>query len=184
MEHAVDFKPSLADHDGAQLLVGCGNGRKRLISVDGTLNDFDNLVTLDMNPACDPDYVWDLRHLPYPFKDSQFSEVHAYEVLEHIGAQGDYKTFFAQFDEFWRILKPDGLMFVTVPMWDSVWAWGDPGHTRVINVGTITFLSRKMYDNVGSSPMSDYRNDFVGDFQVLSIDESTDRFMFVLKALK
>jgi hypothetical protein len=110
--------------------------------------------------------------------------VHAYEVLEHIGAQGDYKTFFAQFDEFWRILKPDGLMFVTVPMWDSVWAWGDPGHTRVINVGTITFLSRKMYDNVGSSPMSDYRNDFVGDFQVLSIDESTDRFMFVLKALK
>ena len=68
-----------------------------------------NLVTLDIDPNCNPDIICDLNELPYPFKDNTFNEIHGYEVLEHCGTQGDYQYFFAQFTEFWRILKPEGM---------------------------------------------------------------------------
>ena len=121
-----------------QLLIGCGSRRVNL-----TGRVWEELVTLDINPAHDPDVLHDLTVLPLPFRDDEFDEIHAYEILEHTGQQGDYRFFFAQFQEFWRILKPDGLFIATVPHWQGLWAWGDPGHTRVINEGTLVFLCQE-----------------------------------------
>jgi predicted SAM-dependent methyltransferase len=168
-----------------ELLIGCGNRREKEM---GPLDqqDWCNLVTLDMNESCDPDVVWDLNDLPYPFDNNHFNEIHAYDVLEHTGKQGDYKFFFQQFTEFWRILKPDGLLLITIPHWNSIWAWGDPGHTRVLAPGCFHYLSQNQYARqLGITKMTDYRNIYKADFEVLKIQEVKDLQQNVyLRAIK
>ena len=164
-----------------ELLIGCGNSRKKMF------NDriWKNLVTLDFDPNCNPDFLHDLDNIPYPFYDCEFDEIHAYDVLEHCGTQGDWKFFFDQFCEFWRILKPDGMIFATVPAINSIWAWGDPGHTRIINQGTLVFLSQAEYESqVGITKMSDYRNYYDKDFSIEFQQNQGDSFVFALKAIK
>ena len=101
-----------------ELLIGCGSDHNRKIPY--LTDEWEGeLVTLDINQYHKPDVLWDLCQFPYPFEDNTFDEIHAYEVLEHIGQQGDYKMFFDQFSEFWRILKPNGVIVGSCPSWNS-----------------------------------------------------------------
>lgn len=118
-------------------------------------------------------------------EDDFYDEIHAYEVLEHCGDQGDYRMFFAQFSEFWRVLKPGGFFFGTCPSWSSPWAWGDPSHSRVLTSGTLAFLSQAEYKKqVGVTPMSDFRSCYKADFLPIVADDSDDTLLFVLQAVK
>jgi SAM-dependent methyltransferase len=121
-----------------------------------------------------------------PFDDNEFDEVHAYSVLEHCGTQGDFRFFFAQFEDFWRILKPNGLFIGIVPAWNGEWAWADPGHRRVITRESLIFLDQREYKQVGKTAMCDYRWCYKGDFRSIDMQFSSDgmNFMFVLQAKK
>jgi SAM-dependent methyltransferase len=170
-----------------ELLIGCGRRREKLMYNQNSfeLSQWQGLVTLDINLDHKPDVCHDLTSLPYPFDDNTFDEIHAYEVLEHTGAQGDYKFFFAQWSEFWRIMKPNGLFFATVPSRKSVWAWGDPSHTRVVQPESLSFLSQAAYErDVGSTPMSDFRYLYKADFDGVGLAENADTCRFVLRAIK
>ena len=169
-----------------ELLIGCGSSREKRIHcpVEGG-HLWSNLMTLDNNPDHKPDILWDLEKLPLPFPTDYFDEIHAYEVLEHTGQQGDWRFFFDQFTEFHRILKPDGLFMATVPHHLSMWAWGDPSHKRVIASGSLVFLSQEEYrKQVGKTPMSDFRFYYKADFAILHSQENPDTMFFILKALK
>lgn len=169
-----------------ELLIGCGNklGKRLKLSQEGD-NDWSNLTTLDHDRDCNPNVIWDLNECPYPFPDNEFDEVHAYEVLEHLGRQGDYKSFFAQFSEIWRILKPGGYLLATVPSPSSEWVWGDPGHTRKISPGSLVFLSQRQYrEQIGYTPMTDYRSVYKADFDLHSCGEISETFWFILRAEK
>jgi SAM-dependent methyltransferase len=168
----------------SELLIGCGNDRRKKVSFADSPTEWTELTTLDVDPSCHPDVRHDLNKLPYPFLPNTFDEIHAYEVLEHCGRQGDYRFFFAQFDEFWRILKPGGYFIGSAPMWDSMWAWGDPGHTRIITKGSLVFLNQKEYEQVGTTAMTDYRRIYKGNFETCGIVEENDNFGFVLRAIK
>jgi SAM-dependent methyltransferase len=129
--------------------------------------------------------VHDLNILPLPFPDNEFHLITASQVLEHCGRQGDWKFFFDQFTEFWRILKPHGHLSASVPHWKSQWAWGDPSHTRVITPGTLLFLSQREYDKqVGVTTMSDFRFCYHADFEIHFQSEDENHFHFDLIALK
>lgn len=167
-----------------ELLIGCGNNRVKKVNGSWTAPNWENLTTLDIDPTTKPDVVHDLDVLPYPFDDNTFDEIHAYEVLEHCGRQGDWKFFFAQFHEFWRILKPDALLVATVPLYNNEWAWGDPGHTRVITPGSLIFLDQREYVQIGESSMTDYRPWWKGDFQIFAKIEKDPSFGFILRAIK
>lgn len=169
----------------SELLIGCGNDRRKKVRIEAVPEEWTELVTLDIDPSTKPDVVHDLNVLPYPFADNQFGEIHAYEVLEHCGRQGDWRFFLDQFAELWRILKPGGLLFATCPMWDGPWAWADPGHTRVISRQSLVFLSQEEYaTQIGKTAMTDYRPWYKADFVPVAIKEEGDTFGFVLQALK
>lgn len=154
-----------------ELLVGCGNRRDKDMGLYDRMK-FENLVTLDMSSSCNPDIVHDLNIFPYPFDDNEFDEIHAYDVLEHVGNIGDYLHFFNEFSEYWRILKPGGWMFITVPMWNSMFAMGDPGHTRILAPGVFVFLSQREYKSqISHTKMTDYRSIYKADFDLIKIEE-------------
>ena len=95
-------------------MIGCGNRRVKKLTLDNNW-EWGELVTLDHDPNCGADITHDLEELPWPVAADSFDEVHAYEVLEHLGSQGDAKSFFAHFGEIYRVLKPGGLLLATVP---------------------------------------------------------------------
>lgn len=166
------------------LLLGAGSSRKKILGLTGDTGDFsnDDLTTLDMVAAHKPDVIHDLNRRPLPFNDNTFDEIHAYEVLEHIGRQGDWEEFFQEFAEYWRILKTDGVLLATVPLWSSMSAWGDPSHTRVISNMTLSFLSQEVYArDIGKTVMSDFRGIWKKNFAVVFADDTEGNFCFGLQ---
>lgn len=169
---------------GNELLLGSGSSRDRRLSVDGR-RGWTGLVTLDMVADHNPDVIHDLEQVPWPFADDTFEEVHAYELLEHLGRQGHFSSFFLHFSEIWRILRSGGILAATCPSYRSMWAWGDPGHTRVLTSGSLVFLDQEEYHKqVGVTSMSDYRAWWAGDFRTIWVEETAEAFRFVLQAVK
>lgn len=197
-----------------ELLLGCGHTRDKRLWMSGQTAQWRGLVTLDHSPRAKPDVLCDLDVYPWghnlsesealnappnyldylrigvdwwAFGDDVFDEIHAYEVLEHLGGgQGDYRGFFRCFQEIWRILKPNGYLFATCPSRYSDWLWGDPGHTRAVLPANLTFLSQPNYTSqVGVTAMSDYRDEFSADFDIVRSDESAHQnHYFILRAVK
>ncbi len=170
--------------DYKELLLGCGSRRIKHLMINDQ-KDWHDLTTVDYNDKHQPDLVWDLRVTPWPFMGDSFDEIHAYEVMEHLGPQGDYMSFFTQFAEIYRILKPGGHFMATCPSRHSEWAWGDPSHTRLIQPETLIFLNQPTYTRaVGTTAMSDFRDVFTGDFDVVFDKDDKQTHAFVLKAIK
>jgi SAM-dependent methyltransferase len=167
-----------------ELLLGCGSVTKKMLFKEGH-QEFEDVVRLDNNPHHKPDVLWDLTNHPLPFKDNEFDEIHAYEVLEHLAYQGDYKFFFSEFSEYWRILKPGGGFYATVPHKDSIWALGDPSHKRIIVRENLGFLSQETYvKEVGNTCLSDFRYIYKANFKALHTRINSNRLAFVLEAIK
>lgn len=163
-----------------QLLIGCGARREHLTGAV-----WSELTTLDINPDHKPDVEWDLTRLPLPFEDNSFDEIHAYEVLEHTGQQGDYRFFFAQFSDFWRILKPDGMIIGTAPAVGSRWLWGDPSHSRAFTSENLVFLDQATYTaQIGRTMMSDFRYLYRADFMPVKVVNTPEAFVFMIRAVK
>lgn len=202
-----------------ELLIGCGRRRdKRMWRTSDDFSgagpasnrEWKNLYTADINPECDPDFCVDLNVGPQwspfeirlknweslgildedgCFQESFFDEVHAYEILEHLGKLGDELSFFDHFSEIWRILKPGGYLLATVPSRFSEWLWGDPSHKRAIYPCTLTFLDQTEYvrqcDNDATrTPMSDFRSIYKADFKIVYTHDNKLTHSFILQAIK
>lgn len=147
-----------------------------------------DVTTLDMQQPCDVEFDLQLLHDHHllPFEDNTFDEIHAYEILEHFGTQGDWQGFFREFGEYHRVLKPGGYMCISCPMWDSPWSFGDPGHTRVLPKEVFLFLTEDHYKQLegGKSTCTDYRNWVEGWWDAIAAEESEHNLHTVLRALK
>jgi len=165
------------------LLIGAGRSH-RLLNLESVPLP-EKIVTLDINPDHTPDVLWDLNVVPWPFEDESFDEIHAYEVLEHLGSQGDAKSFFETFSEIHRILKKGGILFGSCPNSESAWLLAEPSHRRVILPHTFNFLSQKFYDGVGKTASSDFRNIWKGNLEYVWIDDTnkTSSWFFALMKL-
>jgi SAM-dependent methyltransferase len=76
--------------------------------------------------------VFNLLEYPWPFDDNSADEMMARDVLEHMPMfTPDNKSNPIEFvRECWRILKPGGKLFMTMPHWQSHNLWIDPTHIR------------------------------------------------------
>lgn len=131
----------------------------------------------------------------WTLQSDYWDEIHAYEVLEHLGQQGDATSFFAQFSELYRLLKPNGYLCATVPSRFSPWLWGDPSHRRVIVPESLTFLDQEQYkiqidrriaEHQYPSNMSDFRDSlgYRADFKLVDQHDNRTTFTFILQAVK
>ena len=153
------------------LLLGCGNSRVKKVHLPGSPNWAGELVAIDMNPNCGADIVADLsvRPLVLPFPDDTFDEVGAFDFLEHVGRQGDWKGYFEEFTEYWRVMKPGGLFYILVPIGSDYHA--DPGHTRFFSTNWFWFLDQSWYADCLAKGLqvTDYRWFYKVNFKVLEM---------------
>jgi hypothetical protein len=103
--------PQPTELTGCEVLnLGCG--RKH---VSGALN-------LDLSPDTNPDCVYDLNVLPWPFPDDHFNEVLAYDLIEHLG--DTIRTL----EEIHRICRNGAVVRITLPHFSCANAYTDPTH--------------------------------------------------------
>jgi SAM-dependent methyltransferase len=198
-----------------ELLLGCGFSRDKRLGLPGKPLVWSDLVTCDFNPKCKPDircdldpyvskyagatFCWEVeeaneRGIRYCerddeqlfFKENMFHEIHAYEVLEHLGEQGNAAAFFNCFYNLHRLLRPGGHLYATCPSRYSEWAWGDPSHTRIICAATLAFLSQAVIaaNRKAKSAMSDFSGLWDRDFKIVSASDNQQTFIFCLQAVK
>ena len=80
---------------------------------------------VDVTPLKDfVDLIVDLNQIPYPFKDDCIDEIHLYHVLEHLDNPIE------KMEELHRVLKPNGMLYVRVPHFSSLYAFTDMTHKR------------------------------------------------------
>jgi len=104
--------------------IGCGNNKvsTEAIGIDNVL-----LPSVDI--------VHDLNTVPYPFKKNTFDQIHANMILEHLDDLLSVMT------EIHRILKPGGFLYIKVPYYMSLCAFGDPTHKRFFTEKTFLFFT-------------------------------------------
>lgn len=78
-------------------------------------------TTVDINPDCKPDVVYDLEEFPYPFEDNSYDTVWAVHVIEHL--ENDKKAV----EEIRRIAKERVVAIVPIGYRN------DPDHKREFN---------------------------------------------------
>jgi SAM-dependent methyltransferase len=93
-----------------RLNLGCG--RKKLAG----------FVNVDKSEAVAPDVLWDLDRFPYPLERGHFTEVRAFDVVEHLQ---DIPAFM---DEVHALLAPGGTIEITTPHYSSPNSYNDPTH--------------------------------------------------------
>lgn len=119
-------------------------------------------------------------------RENFFDEVHAYEVLEHLGSQGDAVAFFNTFINIHRILIPGGFLFATVPSRHSPWAWGDPSHRRLIQQESLVFLDQERIaqNRARGTQMSDFSDLWTLNFKIIASSDDHINHRFCLQAVK
>jgi hypothetical protein len=130
-----------------KLNMGCGHNK-----IAGYLN-------VDSSPLCEPDQVYDLEKLPWPWQDDSVEEVLFYHSLEHLG--GDPKIFLAMMQELYRICTPGAIVKITTPHPRHDNFIGDPTHVRIISPQVLSLFSKKMNDEwkrlgIPNSPLAHY----------------------------
>jgi predicted SAM-dependent methyltransferase len=105
------------------LNLGCGNKR------------FPEAINLDVTDRTHPDVVHDLNQCPWPFPDSQFTEVRAFDVIEHLD------SVLKAMEEIHRISRAGAITRITVPHFSCANAFTDPTHRHYFSVFSMDYFS-------------------------------------------
>jgi SAM-dependent methyltransferase len=114
----------------AKIVVDVGCGARK---IPGSLGL--DIVALDT-----VDVIGDVNR-GLPFADNSVDGVHMHHLLEHVDA------LVPVMDEVWRICKPGGRVYITVPhSTSSYMTWRDPTHKRGMNLSTLTYFDNTTFD--------------------------------------
>lgn len=121
-------------------------------------------VNLDAVAMPGVDVVHDLDAFPWPFETEQLDEVWASQVFEHVANPVGFMR------EAWRILKPGGILFITVPEGTTDNARTDPTHRRFCTARTWDYWC------VGTHLFAQFGDQYAGGctYRKESIDRAGD----------
>ena len=101
----------------------------------GAGNDIrSDYVNHDIAPLPGIDVVADINLYPWPWDNDSFDEIVANNLLEHLD------NFLLAMEEIYRILKPGGLVKLSVPYWNSCSRYIDPTHKIGFHEDTFKFF--------------------------------------------
>jgi len=118
-----------------KLNIGCGNDKR------------DGYTNLDISPDVHPDVVADITEC-IPFRDNTFDEVLCNNVLTQILFP---QTFVQVMNDLWRITKPNGCIYIRVPLVTNPAAWQDPLDCRRFTDQSFTYMQfgHRRYEQYG-----------------------------------
>jgi predicted SAM-dependent methyltransferase len=117
-----------------RLNLGCGN---RVLK---------GYVNLDIEKRDGVDVVHNLDVYPYPFKDNEFDEILADNVLEHLNDT------IGVMKELHRILKKGGRLTIRVPYYLHPNAWIDPTHKKCLTEDTFRYFVKEEFQGKMHNP--------------------------------
>lgn len=135
------------------LHLGCGRKGERVPFVSEPIA---RVITLDADALLKPDLVCQLGSEPIPLSDSSIDVAVAHHVLEHIGTQGESDEWFFFWEDLYRVLVPDGELRFESPLYNSVWSFADPTHSRALSPQALLYFSQDSY-RFPDSAISPYR---------------------------
>jgi SAM-dependent methyltransferase len=124
--------------NGTILDVGCG------------INKLPGSIGIDRNPASRADVLVELDRFPYPFKDNAFNGLQAIHVIEHVS------DVIRAIEEFHRIVRPDGEVYLVTPHYTDFSSFCDPTHRWHLNSYSLRYFGS---DNAGYGYYSTARFD-------------------------
>ncbi|MGD0200738.1 MAG: methyltransferase domain-containing protein [Bryobacteraceae bacterium] len=99
----------------------------RTLDVGCGLRKAPGAIGIDRNPASAADVLCDLDRLPYPFADGAFDRLRAVHVIEHVS------DVIRTMEEFHRLLRPGGRVFLVTPHYTDFSSFCDPTHHWHLN---------------------------------------------------
>jgi SAM-dependent methyltransferase len=114
----------LKSKQGIKLDLGCG-GKKQA-----------GFVGMDIRKLPTVDIVHDAEVVPYPIPDESCLIVLMSHMMEHMCP----KKVFGIMNELWRIVKPDGQLWLSMPYAHSHGFWQDPTHCHSWNETTAVYF--------------------------------------------
>ena len=111
----------------------------RILDVGCGINKFPGAIGIDRNASTRADVLCDLDHLPYPFRDASFDKVHASHVIEHVSDV--IKTM----EEFHRLLRPGGEVFIATPHYTDFSSFCDPTHRWHLTSFSLRYFTEKEF---------------------------------------
>ncbi len=113
-------------------------------------------ISIDKRKLSHIDIVHDLEVIPYPLPDECVMILNASHVVEHL----DPKRFIDIMNEWWRIMKVGGKLFIYTPAGGTSSYWQDPTHINGCNGTTWTYFDPEyeLYKVYKPKPWSTVRN--------------------------
>jgi len=105
---------------------------KRVLDVGCGPNKTPGAIGVDMNPATAADVLTHCDRGALPFADSSFDEVRAIHLIEHVA------DVIATMEEFHRITRPGGIIYIVTPHYTDFSSFRDPTHRWHLN--TYSFI--------------------------------------------
>jgi predicted SAM-dependent methyltransferase len=91
-------------------------------------------IGIDISPDSQADVIHDLNVFPYPFDNDEFDQIYCIDVLEHL------QDVIHTMEEIHRIAKPGARVFIRVPHFTSMHAYGDPTHQHFFNTQSFDYF--------------------------------------------
>ena len=118
-----------------QLHAVAVTSQRRVLNLGSGNRYVDTAVNLDRTIDTHPDVVHDLNQFPWPFANNHFTEVLAYDVIEHLD------DFVATVNEIYRICRHEAVIRITVPHFSCANAFTDPTHRRFFGYFSMDYVT-------------------------------------------
>lgn len=89
--------------------------RNLILNLGSGSNKIKGSINIDIEDSCKPDLVCDFRHI-LPFPNDFVDKIQFFHVIEHI----ESKFHEGMLNEFWRVLKPGGQLYISYPEFVAV----------------------------------------------------------------
>jgi len=110
--------------------IGCGKHKTK------------GAIGIDIVKLPEVDIVMNIENKKLPFKNNTIDEIHCYHTLEHVA------NLSFVLDEFWRVLKEGGRLYIKVPHFSFFGNYADPTHKRSFSYFTFDFFTGEAGENI------------------------------------